>query len=152
LDDAVNKASIFGKNLTGATGADVVIQSGIASGQTTTLTAVNSDAATLAVDAATIDLTDSTKARAAMTAIGTAVGTVAGNQAIVGAQQNAMKVQMDNAKSVQLNLEASISRIEDTDIAAETSKLQQLQAKQQLSVQVMGIVNQFPAYALGLLK
>jgi flagellin-like hook-associated protein FlgL len=59
---------------------------------------------------------------------------------------------MENAKSVQLNLEASISRIEDTDIAAETSKLQQLQAKQQLSVQVMGIVNQFPAYALGLLR
>ena len=152
LDDAVNKATIFGKNLTGATGADVVIQSGIASGQTTTLTAVKSDAATLAVDDATIDLTDSTKAKAALTAIGTAVGTVAGNQAIVGAQQNAMKVQMENAKSVQLNLEASISRIEDTDIAAETSKLQQLQAKQQLSVQVMGIVNQFPAYALGLLR
>jgi flagellin len=152
LDDAVNKSSIFGNNLTGVDSADVTIQSGINSGQTTTLTAVKSDAATLKVDDATIDLTDSTKAKAAMTAIATAVGKVAGNQAVVGAQQNSMKVQMDNAKSVQLNLENAISRIEDTDIAAETSKLQQLQAKQQLSVQVMGIVNQFPSYALGLLK
>jgi flagellin len=152
LDDSVNKSSIFGKNLTGATSADVTIQSGINSGQTTTLTAVKSDADTLAVDSTTVDLTSSTKAKAAMTAITAAVGTVAGNQAIIGAQQNSMKVQMDNAKSVQLNIESAISRIEDTDIAAETSKLQQLQAKQQLSVQVMGIVNQFPSYALGLLR
>lgn len=152
LDDSVNKSTIFGQNLTGASSANVTIQSGIMSGQTTTLSAVKSDAATLGVDSATVDLSSSTDARAAMTAVQAAVATVAGNQATIGAQQAGIKAQMENAKSVQLNIESSISRIEDADIAAETAKLQQLQAKQQLTVQSLGIVSQFPAFALALLR
>jgi flagellin len=150
LDESVNNATIFGQNLTGTAGANVVIQSGINAGNTFTITAAKSDTTTLALN--DLDLTDTTKATAAMTAIDTAVGTVASNQSVIGAQQNGLDKLAENAKTVQNNLESSISRIEDVDMAAETAKLQQLQAKMQLTAAMMSITNQMPSYILQLLR
>lgn len=152
LDDTVNKATIFGQNLTGASGANVTIQSGINAGDTTTINAVKSDGATLGVDSGTIDLTDSTKAAAAMTAIDTAVGTVATNQATLGAQSAGLDAIGETTKSVKGNLESSMSRIEDVDVAEESAKLAQLQAKQQISTSMLSLINQLPQYALTLLR
>lgn len=152
LDDTVDNANLFGQNLTGSTAATVDIQSGINSGSTYTLQTAQSDGATLGVDAASIDLSDATAAKAAMDAIETAVNTVATNQSVIGAQQNGLKELAKNTSSVQNNLAESIGRIEDVDIAAETTKLQQLQTKMQLSTAMLGIINQFPSYALQLLR
>ncbi len=150
MDEAVDNATIFGQNLTGAAGANVVIQSGINSGNTFTVTAAKSDTTTLGLNS--LDLTSTANASAAMTALDTAVGTVASNQSIIGAQQNGLTKLAENAKTVQDNLEMSISRIEDVDMAAETAKLQQLQAKMQLTTAMMGISNQMPSYLLQLLR
>jgi flagellin len=150
LDESVNNATIFGQNLTGSAGANVVIQSGINAGNTFTISAARSDTTTLGL--ASLDLTDTTDASSAMTAIDTAVGTVASNQAIIGAQQNGLNKLAENAMTVQNNLESSISRIEDVDMAAETAKLQQLQAKMQLTTAMMSITNQMPSYLLQLLR
>ena len=152
LNTIVDRASIFGQNLVNSAAANVTIQSGTNAGETTTITAIKSDAATLGVDAATIDLTDSTKASAAMTAIDTAVQTVAGNQSVIGAQLNGFESLTKTASAAKSNLESAMSRIEDADIAAESTKLQLLQAKQQLGIQALGIVNQLPSYALSLLR
>jgi len=152
LDTIVNRASIFGQNLVSAAAANVNIQSGTNAGEQTTLTSIKSDAATLGVDAATIDLTDSTKAQAAMTALNTAVQTVAGNQSVIGAQQSGFESLVNTASTAKSNLEKAMSRIEDADIAEESTKLQMLQAKQQLGIQALGIVNQMPSYALSLLR
>ena len=152
LDDTVNNASLFGKNLTGASGAAVQIQTGIASGSTYTLNAVKSDAATLNVDASKIDLSDAAKASSAMDAIKTAIDTVSTNQSLIGAQQNGLQTITKNVSTVKQNISDSISRVEDIDVAAETSKLQQLQSKMQLSTAMLGIVNQFPSYVLQLLR
>ena len=152
LDDTVNKATIFGQNLTGASAANVNIQSGINAGNTTTINAVKSDGVTLGVDAATVDLTTSAGAALAMTAIDTAVGTVSNNLATLGAQSNGLDSVMATTKSVQGNLEKSMSSIEDIDVAAESSKLALLQTKQQLGIAMLSIVNQLPASALSLLR
>jgi flagellin len=152
LDDTVNKATIFGQNLTGASAANVNIQSGINAGDTTAITAVQSDGATLGVDAATIDLTDSASAALAMTAIDAAVGTVATNAATLGAQMQGFDAIAETTKSVKGNLEKSMSRIEDVDVAEESSKLQLLQAQQQISTSMLSLINQLPSYALQLLR
>ena len=152
LDDTVNKATIFGQNLTGASAANVNIQSGINAGDTTTINAVQSDGATLGVDSGTIDLTDSTNASAAMTAIDAAAATVATNQATLGAQAAGLDAIGETTKSVKGNLEKSMSRIEDVDVAEESAKLQLLQAKQQISTSMLGLINQLPSYALQLLR
>ena len=152
LDAAVNNATIFGQNLTGAAAANVTLQVGINAGDTFTVNSARSDATTLGVAAADIDLTDATNASAAMTAIDTAVGTLAGNQSVIGAQQNGLMTLAKTQQEVANNIEATVGRIEDVDVAAETANLQKLQAKMQLSVAMAGIINQFPAFALQLLR
>jgi flagellin len=151
LDDTVNKASLFGQNLTSSTAANVNIQSGINSGDTTTINAAKSDATTLAIGA-TIDLSTSAKAAAAMTAIDTAVGTVSTNQATIGAQQNLLKDAASYISTVSANTKSAISNIEDLNIAEASSQLTLLQTQQQLATSVLGIINQLPAYALSLIK
>lgn len=152
MNTAVNRATIFGQNLTGASAANVSIQSGINAGDTFTLTASKSDAVTLGVDGATIDLNDSASASAAMTAIDTAVGEVANSQSIIGTQQTGLQSLMEVADTTQNNLKEGISRIEDADVAALTAQLYQLQTKQQLQLQMMSIMNQMPQSLLQLLK
>lgn len=152
LDTIVNRASIYGQNLVNSSSANVDIQSGISAGDKTTLTAIKSDTATLGVDAATVDLTDATKASAAITALDNAVKTVSTNQSIIGSQQTGIDSLKTTSKTAQINLSSSISNIEDADIATESTKLQLLQAQQQLGIQSLGIINQLPSYALSLLR
>lgn len=152
LNQAANNATLFGQNLTGTAAASVAIQSGVAAGNTYTITTAQSDAATLGIDAATIDLTDATKASAAMTAIDTAIGTVAANQSTIGAQQNGLAKLIANTTSTQTNLEKSISAIESVDMAAESAKLAQLQVRTQLATSMLSIANQMPSYILGLIR
>lgn len=152
LNQTANGASLFGQNLTGTAAATVQLQTGISAGNTYSLTTAKSDAATLAIDAATIDITDATKASAAMTALDTAIATVSSNQGIIGAQQNALKAITQTATNTQENLVRTISNIEDVDMAAESTKLAQLQTKQQLAGSMLSIANQTPSYILQLLR
>jgi flagellin len=152
LDDTVSKANMFGQNLTSSTGANVNIQSGINAGDTTTINATKSDAVTLGVDAAVVDLSTSAKAAAAMTAIDTAVGTVSTNQATIGAQQNLLKDAATYISTVSANTKSAISNIEDLNIAEASTQLTLLQTQQQLATATLGIINQLPSYALALIK
>lgn len=150
LDTSVNTASIFGQNLTGTASANVVIQSGINSGDTKTITAVKSDAATLGLTASA--LTDTTTSAAAMTAIDAAVSSVAANQSTIGTQLTGLSKMSTFASENQLNLQSSISSIEDANIPALSAQLAQLQVKQQLMVQSLSITNAMPQSVLGLLR
>ena len=152
LTDTAAKATLFGVNLIGASAATVSLQTGIGSGDTRTLNTAKSDAATLGVDAGSIELTDTTKAAAAMTAIDTAADTVSENQSVIGTQMTGLDKTTDNVNATLLSLKTSVSKIEDADVAALSSQLTALQAKQQLLSATLGIVNQFPAYLLQLIK
>jgi flagellin len=152
LDSTVSNAKMFGKNLLNSSATDVKIQSGINSGDTYTLKAAKSDAATLGVNAATIDLTDATKATAAMTAIDTATGTVGANQSTIGTLMNGMRQIGENNKTFQTNLTDAISKIEDADIPELSNKLTQLQSKQQLLSSTLGLSNSMPQYLLSLIR
>jgi flagellin len=152
LDNAVNSATIFGQNLTGANAANVAIQSGINSGDTFTLTSVKSDAVTLGVDGGTIDLSDAAKASASMTAIDQAIATVAQAQSTIGTQQTGLEALQEVAEVTDENLKAGISRIEDADIAQLSSEMYSLQTKQQMQIQMLGMINQMPSYLLQLLR
>jgi len=99
-----------------------------------------------------VALTDSASASAAMTAIDEAIATVATNQSVLGAQQNGLEALSDNNKKVDENIQAAISRIQDVDIAEETSNLRLLQAREQFSTALLGVINNFPSSALALLR
>ena len=152
VDDTANGAKMFGQNLISSAAATVTLQIGINSGDTRTVATAKSDGVTLGIDAATIDLTDSTKAAAAMTALDTASATVATNQAIIGSQMSGLTRTSNNAATTQLSLKSAISTIEDADVADLSSQLTMLQSRQQLMSATLGIVNQFPQYLLSLIK
>lgn len=152
LDEQVNRASLFGQNLVSSGAAAVDIQTGINSGDKKTITIAKSDAATLGVDAATIDLTDKTKAAAAITAIDTAVGTVSNNQATIGSQMNSLTKTNDFVGSLKSSLEKSMSAIMDAPMEELSTQLATLQSKQQLGISMLGLINQNSSMALGLLR
>ena len=152
LDTTADNATLFGQNLLDSSAADLSIQSGINSGDTYTLKAAASDAATLGVDAATIDLTDVANSQAAMTALTTASATVGTNQSTIGTMMTGLSKMLDNAKTMKNSLAESISKIEDADVAELSSQLTMLQSKQQLMSSTLGITNQFPQYLLSLIR
>jgi len=155
LDDTVNKASMFGQNLTSSAGADVNIQSGINAGDTTTITAAKSDSTTLGLASTgtgAIDLTDAANSSDAMDAIDAAIGTVSTNQATIGAQQNLLKNASDYTAQVSLNTKSAISSIEDLNVAEASSQLTLLQTQQQLAVAVLGVINSLPQSSLNLIR
>jgi flagellin len=152
LDTIVDSASINGKNLVGSAGADVDIQSGINAGDTFTLTAADSSAATLGVAAAAININSAAGAQAAMTALDTGIDVVSGNRAVIGAQMRGLEAMTNNASNMKSNIEAARSRIEDTDIGEESARLTQLQVKQQTAVAMLGITNSMSQNLLGLLR
>lgn len=153
-DETINGAEIFGKNLLTAGAADVDLQTGIGAGAAnqTTITAADTSSTNLGVDAGTIDVSSIANADAAITAIDTALTSVGTNQAIMGAQSRGLETRMDTVSNLQENLTSALSRVEDADMAAETSKFNLLQTQQQMAIQSLSIVNSFPQNALALLR
>jgi flagellin len=152
LDSIVDKATLFGQNLVGSTAADVTLQIGPNAGNTFTLTNRQSDAATLGVDAASIDIADTTNSAAAITAIDTAIGTVASNQGLIGAQQNGLEAISRTNTKTNDSLREIFSRINDVDVAKETANLYSLQARMDFSMAMQGIISRMPMNALALLR
>lgn len=104
LDNTVKSATLFGQNLTSSTAANVNIQSGINAGDTFTITAAKSDGVTLGVDSGSVDLNTAAGASAAMTAIDTAISTVAESQSTLGTQETGLQKMLEVAESTQTNL------------------------------------------------
>lgn len=152
IDTSVESATMFGQNLVSSTAAAVNIQSGINSGDQTTVNAVASDAATLAVDAGSIDLTDATTSAAAIDAIDAAIQQVSSNQATFGSMINRFEVMDDNIANTMENLDAARSRIEDADIPTLTKDLNLLQTQQQLAGAMLSMANSYPQNYLSLLR
>ena len=152
LDNVVNEATMFGQNLTGTAAADVNIQVGLSATSKYTLTGGVSDGATLLVDAGTIDLTDSTTATAAMTAIEDAIGVVAVSQSTIGTQETGLNSLRRVSENTSDNIKKAMGRIEDADMPALSIELSQLQTKMQLQSQMLSISNQMPQMLLQLLR
>lgn len=81
-----------------------------------------------------------------------ALSLVDGKRADLGAIQNRFSSTIRNLQNISENVSAARSRIRDTDFAAETSKLTQLQIIQQASTAILSQANQRPQAALSLLQ
>ncbi|MDG6096000.1 flagellin [Alteromonas oceani] len=90
-------------------------------------------------------------ASAALTSIDSAISTIGGARADLGALQNRFQSTIRNLSSISENVSAARSRIRDTDFASETAELTRNQIIQQASVSVLSQANQRPQTALSLL-
>lgn len=99
----------------------------------------------------TVDITTIAGASSALTALDSAISSIGGQRAQLGALQNRFQSTIRNLSNVSENLSAARSRIKDTDFAVETANLTRNQIIQQASTTVLAQANQRPQGALSLL-
>ena len=105
-----------------------------------------------AVTVDTIDVTSIGGAQEAVGIIDSALVHVDSNRAKLGAFQNRMSHAISNLDNIHENVNASRSRIRDTDFAKETTALTKSQILTQASSTVLAQAKQAPNAALGLLQ
>ncbi len=150
IDDIASKTTFNGIKLVDGTASALKIQTGINSGDTVTLAISSLKTADLAIDA--IDLSTTTGAAAALTALDTAVDTVNTGRADLGAVQNRFEAGVSNLTSTITNLTEARSRIEDADFSAETTQLAKAQILNQAATAMLSQANQSQQGVLSLLK
>lgn len=114
--------------------------------------AIDANAADLGADLTALTLDSAANAGAAITALDTALDTVNGHRATLGAVQNRFESTIRNLNQTSESLSAARSRIRDTDFAAETAELTRVQILQQAGVAMLSQANAAPQTVLSLLQ
>ena len=143
-DTVYNDSVVLDGTLSGS------LQVGTASGQVIGFSIDSIDATELGVDA--LDLSDATNAATALTAIDTAIETVAGNRAGYGALSNRLEYTVSNLMNVAEFTTAARSRIEDADFAAESARLAKAQVLQQTGTAMLAQANASSQLAIQLIR
>jgi flagellin len=99
-----------------------------------------------------IDVTTISGASQALTALDAAINTISAAQAKSGALNNRLDVIVSNLSESNQNMQASRSRILDTDYASETTSLAKQQIIQQAATAMLAQANQSSQSILSLLK
>ena len=125
-------------------------QVGANASETITFTTIaKSDTGTLGASGSVSNVSDAT---ALITAVDTALQTVNGTRAELGAIQNRFSSVVSSLQTTSENLSASRSRIQDADFAAETAALTRGQILQQAGVAMLAQANALPNNVLSLLR
>jgi len=101
---------------------------------------------------ADIDISSADGAGQSVTTLDAALELVSLNRANAGAYNNRLDAVVNNLSSVNENITASRSRIQDTDYATETTALAKNQIVQQAATAMLAQANQSPQSVLALLK
>lgn len=112
--------------------------------------AINAFAASLNA-LGTIDVSTQGAASAAINQLESDITKLANQRSTFGAAQNRFEAVINNLQNYSENLQASRSRIMDTDFAAETSKMTRAQILQQAATSILSQANSLPQNALSLL-
>lgn len=134
-----------GGNLTLQVGADTA-----ANVDTLVINTYNATGASLAV--AALDVGSSGDPNAAITALDTAINSVATYRSELGAFSNRLETTMGALRTRSENQAAANSRIEDVDVATETAALTKNSILQQAAISVLSQANLQPSAALSLLS
>ena len=128
-----------------AYGVAVLVHDGAAEGQT-------NDSVAAGTDDRYLDIRTSGAAQVMIKQLDTAITAAASERAILGAYLNRLEYAQDNLLNVAQNTDASRSRIEDADYAAETSELARTQIISQASTAMLAQANQSKQSVLALLQ
>jgi flagellin len=100
----------------------------------------------------TVDISTATGAQSALSVLDKAINTVTDSRASMGAYQNRLTAAIANLETTSMNLQASRSRILDTDYAKETTNLAKTQIITQAATAMLAQANQSSQSVLALLK
>jgi len=141
--------------ITSATGETSVVVTGTTNGLAATkLTTSNSMTASTVTGqtVSSVDLSTQANAQKALSILDAAIDTVTNSRANLGAYQNRFEAAISNLETTSMNLQASRSRILDTDYAKETTNLAKAQIVQQAATAMLAQANQSSQSVLALLK
>ena len=99
-----------------------------------------------------VDLSSQSGSQKALSILDAAIDTVTNSRANLGAYQNRFEAAISNLENTSTNLQASRSRILDTDYAKETTNLAKSQIVQQAATAMLAQANQSSQSVLALLK
>jgi len=99
-----------------------------------------------------VDLSTALGAQSALTILDKAIDTITNSRAAMGAYQNRLTATISNLETTSVNLQASRSRILDTDYAKETTNLAKSQIITQAATAMLAQANQSAQSVLALLK
>jgi flagellin len=116
------------------------------------VTSYTASTATAGAGVSTVDLTTATGSQTALSTLDKAINTITDARAAMGAYQNRLTASISNLESSSMNLQASRSRILDTDYAKETTNLAKSQIIQQAATAMLAQANQSSQSVLALLK
>ena len=133
----------------GVTISAVDTNSAAASGFTAGVTAATTVAG---AGVSSLNLLSASASQSALTVLDSAINTITDQRAAMGAYQNRLSASITNLETTSMNLQASRSRILDTDYAKETTNLAKAQIVQQAATAMLAQANQSAQSVLALLK
>lgn len=110
----------------------------------------DSDAIAIGLSAPVV-LTTATTSQTAIAAIDAAIQAVANQRGDIGAVQNRLTTTVNNLQTMQENISAANSRINDADVATESASFARTQILMQAGLSVLSQANQLPQMALMLI-
>ena len=131
---------------------------GITLGGTTGLSAVNMtvaavvSTATVGAGVSSLNLTTVSGSQTALATLDRAINTITDSRASMGAYQNRLTASISNLETSSINLQASRSRIMDTDYAKESTSLAKSQIISQAATAMLAQANQSQQGVLALLR
>jgi len=135
-----------------STQGDEGIVLGGATGMTSTGQADTGYSPSVLMSTGGVDLSTANGSQAALTVLDKAINTITDSRASMGAYQNRLTASVANLEITSMNLQASRSRILDTDYAKETTNLAKSQIIQQAATAMLAQANQSAQSVLSLLK
>jgi flagellin len=152
IDRISQSVQFNGKNLLSGSVSATTFQVGIgtAASDKISISFGGADTTSLAVNGG--DLTSVNNAQTAITNIDAAIQSLSTTRAAFGAGMNRLQATVQNLASMQTNTSASLSRIEDTDVATETASLSKNQVLSQAGAAILAQANQTPQLAMTLLR
>ena len=146
-----SSVKLSSSNATGIT-VEGLTAAGLAAAGLTGVTSYSQATATAGAGVSTVDLTTATGSQTALSTLDKAINTITDARASMGAYQNRLAASISNLETSTMNLQASRSRILDTDYAKETTNLAKAQIIQQAATAMLAQANQSAQSVLSLLK
>jgi flagellin len=141
------------KKLLDGTFVSAYFQIGANTGQTMSISiSASTDANSLGVDTATINVLTRSAAEAAIANIDSAIQTVSQIRSYLGANQNRLEHTINNLGAAEDNLTAAESRIRDADMAKEMMNFTRSNILTQAATAMLAQANQLPQTVLQLLR
>jgi flagellin len=152
IDRIANVTKFNGQALLSGTTLSFSIQVGYQSSANDTLSLTLAALDTNTLGLASVNVSTAANAQSALGNLDSAISAVAAARATYGATQNRFAATIDSLQVTSQNFTAAVSRIQDADVAYETSQFTKNQVLVQSGIAVLAQANALPQQALALLR